>query len=94
MNEVEKLRCNMYHVLFFHFGTGSDPAICSTSEGIDQVIDIFNNATDRQWDELLIFYASLMEIKGADYSKNLCKNLSVLKKYPLICEHLILSVYS
>ena len=92
--DVERLRAKMFRSLFLYAGTGFDPAICNQDEGMKEVQKFWYDADKKENDDLLLFYSELLSGNGHAYARNICSHMSILREYPIICNHLVLSVYS
>jgi len=92
--DVANLMIDFYKTIGFYVATGFDPAICEKSEGEKEAAIFYEHATDSEIKDLVIYFASLRELKGWKYSNELCQHLNGVKRFPLIAQHLCLSIYS
>jgi hypothetical protein len=91
--ELANLLLDVYRIIGYHSAHGFDPAICNTTEGNKELIKFWEDADDNDVKDLAIYLASLREHNGWRYSNEICAHLNGLKKFPLLSEHLSLSVY-
>lgn len=95
VNEIElaNLLLEVYRIIGYHSAHGFDPAICNTAQGNKELIRFFDEADDSDINDLAIYLASLRNLKGWRYSNEICAHLNGFKKFPLLAQHLCLSVY-
>lgn len=93
MVNLEKL----YETLLFYAAHGWDEAICKTTGcRSDAEAEVFNLIIGPTRDrELLIsFYSSLLSGEGYQYTRDEFRETGVEDTFPMLTEHLMLSVYS
>jgi hypothetical protein len=90
--ELANVLLDVYRIIGLT-ANGFDRSICSTIDGTKELQMFFDDADDSDVKDLAIYLSSLREHKGWRYSNEICAHLTGVKKFPLLSEHLCLSVY-